>query len=135
MNGAPLQSAGLVFMNPFAPDAIMNPLRPLVRSVSRISSAWPPATLASNMWMTTLSPWFISRVFPFGVNVARFDSCGLGGPAGTPFLWMNAKLTGSMQLSLQLPAASQATLSMVSAEHQWVLSQLIESSNGANPGG
>ena len=113
----------------------MYPLRPFVRSVSRISSACPPATLASNMWMTTRSPWFIRSVCELGVNVARSDSCGLGGPAGTPLVWMNAKLTGSMQLSLHDPEAVHSTLSMVSAEHQCVLSQLIESSNGANPGG
>ena len=74
-------------------------------------------------------------VCALGVNVRRSDSCGLGGPTGTPSRWMNAKFTGSMQLLLHDPAASHSTLSMVSAEHQCVLSQLIESSNGANPGG
>ncbi len=87
------------------------------------------------MWMTTRSPWFIRNVFAFGVNVERSEFCGLGGPAGTPSRWMNAKFTGSMQLLLHVPLASHSTLSMLSAEHQWVLSQLIESSNGANPGG
>ena len=77
----------------------------------------------------------IRNVWPFGVNVDRSASCGLGGPGGTPFRWMNAKFTGSMQLLLQVPPASHSTLSMLSAEHQWVLSQLMESENGANPGG
>lgn len=40
-----------------------------------------------------------------------------------------------MQLSLHEPSAAHSTLSIVSAEHQWVLSQLIESANGAKPGG
>jgi hypothetical protein len=41
-----------------------------------------------------------------GVTDARSDSCGLGGPVGTPFVWMKAKLTGSMQLLLHVPPAS-----------------------------
>ena len=135
LNGVPLQSTGLVFMNPFAADAIMNPLRPVVVSVSRTSNACPPAIFASNMWITIRSPWFIMSVLPLGVYVRRLESCGLGGPSGIPSVWMNAKFTGSMQLSLHVPAALHATLSMVSAEHQWELSQLIESENGAKPGG
>ena len=35
LNGVPLQSNGLVFMNPFAAEAIMKPLCPVVKSVSR----------------------------------------------------------------------------------------------------
>jgi hypothetical protein len=135
LNGAPLQSAKLVFLNPLAAEAIILPRRPFVRSFSVISSACPPRTLASNMWMTIRSPWFIMSVCASGVTDARSDSCGLGGPVGTPFVWMKAKLTGSMQLLLHVPPASHSTLSMVSAEHQCVLSQLIESANGANPGG
>jgi hypothetical protein len=54
---------------------------------------------------------------------------------GTPFRCTKAKFTGSMQLLLQLPLASHSTLSIVSAEHQCVLSQLMESENGAKPGG
>jgi hypothetical protein len=87
------------------------------------------------MWMTIRSPGFIMSVCPSCVTVATSDSCGLGGPVGTPLVWMNAKFTGSMQLPLHDPPAVHSTLSIVSAEHQCVLSQLIESSNGANPGG
>ncbi len=88
------------------------------------------------MWMTIVSPGLINNVSRFGVNVARSDSWGLGGPVGLPSCWMNAKLTGSMQLSLQTdPSAVHSRLSMFSAEHQWVLSQLMLSENGANPGG
>ncbi len=39
LNLWPLQLNGLVFMNPLAADAIMKPLWPVVRSVSRTSSA------------------------------------------------------------------------------------------------
>jgi hypothetical protein len=37
LNGVPEQSAGLVFMNPLAAEAIMKPLCPVVRSVSLAS--------------------------------------------------------------------------------------------------
>ena len=56
---------------------------------------------------------------------------------GIPSVWMNAKFTGSTQLLLQLPEPLpwHSRLSMLSAEHQWVLSQLMELAKGANPGG
>ncbi len=77
LNGVPGQvgSVGLVFMKPFAADAIMNPDVRLVTSSSVTSSARPPPfSLASKMWMTIVSPGLISSVSPFGVNVARSDS-------------------------------------------------------------
>jgi hypothetical protein len=42
-----------------------------------------------------------------------------------------------MQLLLQLPLPLpwHSRLSMLSAEHQWVSSQLVASANGAKPGG
>src|SRR5215472_8175404 len=135
LNGVPAQVNGLVFRNPFLAEAIMKPLRPVVRSVSFASSARPPGILASHRWTVILSPGFISRVRPFGVNVARSDFCGPGGPAGTPLVWMKAKLVGSGQLKLQVWLIWHSRLSMVSAEHQWVLSQPMLSTNGAMPGG
>ncbi len=54
------------------------------------------------MWILSRSPGFIRRVFSLGVNDAAVASCGLGGPVGTPSVWMNAKFVGSMQLLLQL---------------------------------
>jgi len=39
LNGVPVQSNGSVFMKPLAADASMNPLRPVVRSVSLASNA------------------------------------------------------------------------------------------------
>src|SRR5260370_30346568 len=83
------------------------------------------------MCMVIASHGFISRVCLFGVNVARSPSCGLGGSGGTRLVWTNAKLTGSVQFGLQLPLASHSRLSMFSAEHQCVLSQLMLSENGA----
>ena len=73
------------------------------------------------------SPGFISRVWRFGVNVARSLSCGLGGPAGTPLFGMKPKLTGSVQFGLHgpEPLPVHSRLSMVRAEHQCVLSQLM----------
>jgi hypothetical protein len=48
---------------------------------------------------------------------------------------MKAKFTGSSQFWLQvLPSAEHSRLSIVSAEQQWVLSQLMLSANGAKPG-
>src|SRR5215471_11461114 len=139
LNGVPVQSNGLEFMNPFLAEAIMKPLLPVVRSVSRASSARPPGIFASHMWTVILSPGFISSVREFGVNVALLLFCGPGGPVGTPLVWMKPKLIGStqllLQLSLGLPLFWHSRLSMVSAEHQWVLSQLIEVANGAKPGG
>src|SRR5215469_13952117 len=126
LNGVPVQSNGLVVMNPFLAEAIMKPLLPVVRSVSRASSACPPGTFASHMWTVILSPGFMSSVCALGVTVARLLSCGLGGPVGTPLVWIQPKFTGSMhlllQLSLGLPVFWHSRLSMVSAEHQWVLS-------------
>src|SRR5436305_5736086 len=136
LNGWPLQSNMDVFMKPLAAEATMNPLLPVVRSLIVILSACrPPPRLASNMWVRTRSPGFMNSVCLLGVNVATLESCGLGGPAGTPFRWMNAKFTGSTQLLFMCPAASASSESMVSAAHQWVLSQLTESTNGAKPGG
>jgi hypothetical protein len=136
LNGVPLQLTGSVVMNPLVADAIMNPDWPVVRSLSLVSKAWPPPRSGtSNMCTTIVSPGFIISVCEFGVSVARSASCGLGGPVGTPSRWMNAKLTGSKQLSLQVePSGLHSRLSMLSAEHQWRLSQLMLSANGAKPG-
>ena len=96
-------------------------------------------TLASNIRTVIKSPGLISRVCRLGVTVASSLSCGLGGPVGTPLVWMNPKFTGSGQLLLHGPALKplpwHSALSIVSAEHQCVSSQLMLSENGANPGG
>src|SRR5437763_17164225 len=122
LKGVPLQSLTEVFMKPLAAEATMKPLWCVVRSLIVILNAcWPPPMLASNMWVLITSPGFISRVCLFGVIVARLDSCGLGGPVGTPLVWIQAKFTGSTQLLLIfLPAVASAE-PMVSDPPQWVL--------------
>src|SRR5215472_2048858 len=133
LHGVPLQSAIEVFMKPFLAEASMNPVCPELRSRTRVSRA--PAFLLSKIPIWSLSPGFISSVRWLGVTELRFARCGLGGPVGTPLVWTKAKLTGSTQLLLQGPEAVHSSESMVSAAHQWVLSQLRASANGANPGG
>ncbi len=88
------------------------------------------------MCTVILSPGFMSNVSAFGVSVATSDSCGLGGPVGTPLVWIHAKLTGSSQLLLHCANWNvHSRLSIVSAAHQWLSSQLVESTNGGMPGG
>src|SRR6516165_8546828 len=120
-------------MKPFLAEASMNPVLPVLKSRTWVSSA--PALLLSKMWMASLSPGFISSVRWFGVTVLRSARCGLGGPVGTPLVWTKAKLIGSTHLLLQVPETVHSSESIVSAAHQWLLSQLMPSANGANPGG
>src|ERR1700722_11734724 len=135
-NGVPEQSAAGVVMKPFAAEACMNPVRCVVMSLITTSNAWPPPGVgASDMCVLIVSPGFISSVWPLGTNVARVASCGDGGPAGTPFVWMKAKLDGSSQAGLAFEVGVPVKLSMVSAAHQCVASQLSLSTNGALPGG
>src|SRR5215469_6923281 len=132
------QSNGLVFMKPFAPEAIMKPLLPVVWSVSTTSKAWPPLIAASNIRTVILSPGFMNSVCAFGVNVLLgLELFGPGGPAGTPLVWTNAKFTGSTQLLLQFPEPLpwHSRLSMLSAEHHCLWLQLMLSMNGPKPGG
>ena len=83
-----------------------------------------------------LSPEFIFSVLAFPKKVPTLGSCGAGEPGGTPLVCRNEKLTGSMQLLLQVAKLKvHSRLSMFSAAHHWVLLQLVESTNGANPGG
>src|SRR5215472_1711965 len=134
-NGFPEQSLMLVLWKPFFALATMNPVRCVVRSVTEAFS--PAGVLLSDA--VSLSPEFILSVWLFPNHVPMLSCCGLGGPAGTPLVCMNAKLTGSMQLMLQLAKLNvHIRLSMVSAAHHWVLLQLVESTNpspGASPGG
>ena len=114
----------------------MKPLCPVVRSlIWTLNARFPPPMLASHMCVRTMSPGFIISVWLLGVNVDGLESCGLGGPAGTPLRWMKAKLTGSSQPVFRGPVVVASSESMLSAAHQWVLLQLTESLNGAKPGG
>ncbi len=86
--------------------------------------------------MATVSPWFISSVCELGVNVLTSVSCGLGGPVGTPLRCRKAKFTGSSQAALRPTKLNcDSRLSMVSAAHQCLASQLGASTNGWYPGG
>ena len=122
LNGVPAAGPpGSVFMKPFAAggDHEARLCRWSGRARSLRARDHLLGALASKMWMTIVSPGFISSVWRFGVTVARSDSCGLGGPVGTPLCWMNAKLTGSMQFRCRWkPSGLHSRLSMVSAEHQ-----------------
>src|SRR5215470_2279295 len=134
-NGFPEQSVMLVFWKPFFALATMNPVLCVVRSVTEAFS--PAGVLLIDA--VSMSPEFIFSVCLFPNHVPTLGRCGLGGPAGTPLVCMNAKLTGSMQLLLQvLKPKVHIRLSMVSAAHHWVLLQLVESTNpspGERPGG
>ena len=123
-------------MNPFAAEAIMKPARPVVRSVSRISSAWPPA----HPGVEHVDHDPVALVHQERLRVRRERrQIGLlraGRPRGHAVALDEREVHGLDAVVVAGAAlASHSTLSMVSAEHQWVLSQLIESSNGANPGG
>src|SRR5260370_8787320 len=95
----------------------------------------PPDSGASDMCTLIVSPGFMSSVFPLGTKVVRLANCGDGGPVGTPFFWMKAKLTGSWQAALAFVVGVPVKLSMFSAAHQCVASQLSLSAKGALPGG
>src|SRR5215472_4255408 len=129
----------LVAMNPFLAEACMKPDWPVVRSlIVSFRAFWPvcPGTGASDMWITRRSPEFIISVFLLGVLVAMSASCGLGGPVGTPLVWMNAKFVGSSQCRLQLAKLTVHSASLMCSDaHQWVPSQLMLSLNGPCPGG
>src|SRR6202043_803713 len=100
------------------------------------SNAWPPPDAgASDMCTWIRSPGFMSSVLPLGTKVVRLANCGDGGPVGTPFFWMKAKLIGSTQAGLAFAVGVPVKLSMFSAAHQCVASQLVLSTKGAFPGG
>jgi len=117
--------AGLVFLKPLAELETMEPKVEEVRSMTSVSRATPLSLIVT----TRLSPGFMRRVLAFGVYVAAVCAPGAGGPVGTPFLWMKAKLTGSMQPLLFVK------LSMFRAAHHWVWLQLTWLTKGSQPGG
>src|ERR1700726_651561 len=97
------------------------------------------------MVTTSLSPEFMNRSAEwFGVKVASVELTGLGGaPAGgCPLLVMNAKFTGSTPTRFAQVAfcscpvtGFSSRLSMFSAAHHLVPSQLSPAGQGTNPGG
>jgi hypothetical protein len=79
-----------------------------------------------------VSPGLIISVWALGRSVLTSDSCGLGGPAGTPLVCRKAKLTGSRQSLLQVAKPNvHSRLSMLSAAHHLVALQLSASMSGA----
>src|SRR6266516_4355765 len=124
LNGVPEQSALLVFWNPFAALATTKPVWPVVRSATEALS--PPTSGVSESGTSLIdtlstSPGLIFRVLALPRNVAAL---------------VNEKLTGSMQLLLQVAKLKlHSRLSIVSAAHHLVLLQLTASVNGVNPGG
>src|SRR5262245_58629602 len=97
----------------------------------------------SRMSSTIVSPEFMNRsVAGLGVKVAVVESTGLAGACATPLVVMNAKLTGSMPATFRQAALltwpvtkSWVRLSMLSAAHHLVASQLFPAGQGAHPGG
>src|SRR5712691_1215831 len=78
--GVPPHVREFVFMKPLASLATMKPVWPVVRSVTVVRN---PAAVSWRV-ACTLSPGFIFSVLSLGAKLASFNSCGLGGPAGTP---------------------------------------------------
>src|SRR5260370_42425144 len=84
-------------MNPLASLGTMNPVWPVVRSVTVVMN---PAGVSWSI-ACTLSPGFIFSVLPLGAKLASLRSCGLGGPAGTPSGCRYAKVTGPVPVFFQ----------------------------------
>src|ERR1700752_3824611 len=116
--------------NPFAALDTMNPLRPVVRS---LTVTFSPCAVSSSFTISS-SPEFMNRVCTL---VETNGPSGLGEPGGKgmPSIWMYAKLT----YSTAPPHAAlfpwpvfifSERLSIFSAAHQRVLSQLSN-----HPGG
>ena len=115
----------------------MNPLRPVVRSVSSGLQRMPaPAILASNRWTVILSPGFISRVCALGVKVASVAQLRARRARRYAVGLDEAEVDrlDAVVVAGPDPLPVHSRLSMVSAEHQWVLSQLMLSTNGAKTG-
>jgi hypothetical protein len=125
VKGALAQVVGATFMKPFAELAAMKPDVAVVRSLTSVSREAPLSLIV----MTRLSPGFMNRVLALGVNVAAVWPPGPGGPVGTPFFWIKAKLTGSMHPLVLVK------LSMFKAAHHWVWLQLAWLMKGSQPGG
>ena len=137
LNGVPEQSAIDVVWKPLWAEACMKPNVCWVRSKMTTSrAAPPPGAGASNMLTFTWSPGFISSVSALGIAEASVEVWGAGGPAGTPLRCTKAKLTGSSQFGLHTAKPLvHSRLSIVSAAHQCVSSQLSLSTHGGLPGG
>src|SRR5215471_3287369 len=123
---------------PLAMLAVMEPTWCVVRSES---TTLKPAAV-SNRSTRIRSPDRMNRSVPwFGVKVSSVADSGPAGAWAVPFFVMNAKLTGSTPTWLRQDALftiplfwSWDRLSMFSAAHHWVTSQLRPSGQGIHPG-
>ncbi len=121
--------------NPFAALAVIDPVAPEVRS--RITTRNPLEVSPSAT--VNVSPELMNRSLAgSGVNVASVASTGLAGAWETPFLVMKAKFTYSSpvtaaQVGLSCPPVFKFSerLSMLSAAHHFVASQLLPAGHGA----
>ena len=123
----PEQSAMLVFWKPFSALATMYPVRPVVRSVtgSQAALSGDPELGTSLIDTLSMSPEFIFSVWPLPDKVLGWCSAVRASPAGMPLVCRNEKLTGSMQLLLQVAKLKvHARLSMFRAAHHLVRLQL-----------
>jgi len=131
----------LIWPKPFAELAVIEPIWPVVRSL-----IWTVNPLkVSNIPTSKRSPEFMKRsVLGFGVAVAGFvaNATGFAGACELPFFVMNAKLTGSIptvsrhgSLFTAPVLRSSDRLSMFSAAHQRVESQLSPGGQLTHPGG
>src|SRR2546429_623285 len=124
----------------WGPCAALAPTTPACPVVGSAAEALSPPTSGAPESGTSLidtlstSPGFIFRVWALPKNVARFGSCGAGGPGGTPLSCMNEKLTGSTQLLLQVAKLKlHARLSIVSAAHHFVLLEMKWTHGSSGP--
>src|SRR5215471_17047575 len=134
--------ANLICPKLFAALATMKPLWPVVRSLMSVRS--PCAVSDMVTWIRSPDPMKRSRAGSGAPDVSGLKSSGFGGPVGTPFLVRNAKFTYSIPPRTwprQVPfrscplTGSRDRLSMVSAAHHWVTSQLWLSNCFTQPGG
>src|ERR1700681_4908470 len=105
---------------------------------------WRPCAVSCRL-TRSLSPEFMKRSADgFGVNVASVELTGFGGEpgCGVPLVVMNAKFTYSTPvLSAHVEFSDCPVtgfcdrLSIFSAAHHLVASQLLPAGQGAHPGG
>src|SRR5438552_5621821 len=121
--------------------ATMNPLWVgWVESVMVIPSPFVVSASATESWSPELKNE--TSELPTGLNVSKVASTGFGGPIGTPSWVMNAKLTYSspvlaahVELRTWPVTGFSDRLSMFSAAHHLVGSQLTPGGQSAQPGG
>src|SRR6266852_4420461 len=131
--------AALTIPNWFAALEVIEPTALVVRSVTVVTNPLGLSRRPTTSW----SPEPMNRsLLASGVKVAVVDCTGLAGACATPSLVRKAKLTYSTPTRFWQPwfktvplMGSSDRLSMFSAAHHWVASQLLPAGQGAQPGG